>query len=159
MSVLALDMACKTGWAHACGDAGLWLLPPPIKDETNGHRFCAFLAWLSEMADCYKYDAIVYEQAHHRGGPTTRLALGMVTVVEIHAANLGIRCKGYHSGTIKKHATGNGRADKPAMWAAAKARGIAWTPETDDIVDAIWLADLALNDNALFTRAAEAATP
>ena len=47
----------------------------------------------------------------------------------------GIPYQGVPVGTIKKHATGKGNADKQAMIAAARARG--FSPADDNEADAI----------------------
>lgn len=145
--ILALDLATKTGFAHTDGTSGVYTLPAKRDDEHNGFRFYSFATWLADSLDAHKVDAIVYELAHHRGGDATRLAVGLVTIVQLVAAYSGIRrVRGYHTATLKKHATGDGRAKKPAMAAAAKERHPTIELIDDNHVDALWLLDLALND-------------
>jgi Holliday junction resolvasome RuvABC endonuclease subunit len=63
------------------------------------------------------------------------------------ACDLGdMKYKRVAASTLKKYATGNGRADKPAMYAAAKARGLDKNVASDDEVDALWVLDYALHE-------------
>lgn len=142
MPGIALDLSTKTGWAHSDGSSGLYVLQP----ADNGVRWARFYTWLTELISEHPVDWIVCEASLHQPGNGARVANALHTMVELAAASTGAAYKRYAASTIKKHATGSGRADKAMMWQAAVARGITWTPESDDVVDAIWLLDLALND-------------
>lgn len=145
MSVLALDLATKVGWAHSSGTSGVYELPG--RDSTgNGIRFNRFQEWLNDMVDGIRIDTVVYEMAHHRGGHATRLINGLIAVIEMQCDYWDISCKGYHSALIKKHATGKGNAKKPEMYEAALKRNPDRRFITDDEVDALWLLDLALSE-------------
>lgn len=63
---------------------------------------------------------IVYEQPHHRGGHATEVLVGMTTRIQEFAAEIGAEHAAVHTGTLKKWATGNGRAGKADMIEAAK---------------------------------------
>lgn len=141
--MLALDLATTTGWAHSCGDSGVQRFD--WSEKHAGQRWDEFKGWLQFMLRKYPdLDAVVYEAALHQKGMAARVANSLVTIVEHECHLRGLMDRGFHLSTIKKHATGSGRADKVAMWEAAKDRGITFTPETDDVVDALWLLDLAL---------------
>lgn len=142
MAGIALDLSTKTGYAHTDGTSGLYLLP----DGPNGKRWAAFYVWLLDFLKAHPVEWIACEASLHQPGNGARVANALHTMVECIAAVYGVAYKTYAASTIKKHATGSGRADKAMMWQAAVARGITWTPESDDVVDAIWLLDLALND-------------
>ena len=58
---------------------------------------------------------------------------------------LGFAVESVQSGTIKRHATGKGNADKDAMIAAARARG--FSPADDNEADAIALLLWAIATN------------
>lgn len=139
--ILALDLATSTGWA-ARDRAGVVTSGVQVfelrRGESNGMRFLRFRRWLREVFELNRMgiwsrhdDAhaplehrgvIAFEQAHHRGGHATSLAVGLVTVVLEEAAAQGVETSSVHTATLKKHATGSGRAGKPDMQAAALKR-------------------------------------
>lgn len=143
MKILALDLATKTGWAHSDGSSGVFELP---EAQHRGARWNAFACWLDRMLLEHPADLVVYEQAHHRGGFATRFALALVTETERMAAWNNAEVRPYHSATIKKHATGNARAKKDEMLAAALDRNPSRLFQDDNEVDALFLLDLALSD-------------
>jgi len=69
--------------------------------------------------------------------------LGLVAVVQEWCAERQIPHEAIHTGTLKKWATGSGRADKDAMMAACEEKtGVI--PLTDDEADAVLLAARAV---------------
>jgi Holliday junction resolvasome RuvABC endonuclease subunit len=81
-----------------------------------------------------------------RGGPATDLLVGMTTrVVEI-CAERNIDHQPVHSATLKKAATGSGRAEKDAMIKAAKKRFPGIEILSDDHADALCLLDYAVKE-------------
>jgi Holliday junction resolvasome RuvABC endonuclease subunit len=96
-----------------------------------------------------KIDVICYEQAHHRGGAATACCVGLVTEVQAFAAEHNIEIMPVHSATLKKFATGSGRANKDQMIEAAKARG--WNPQDDNEADACLILEYGLNELAANT--------
>lgn len=138
MNILALDMAKRTGWAHSRGDSGV----VDFGDEETtplAERLARFREWLHEMLVYRKTDALVYEEAHMRGGPATRSALGFQTVALLAARDFGLAMHGVHTGTLKKHATGNGHASKNDMLVAAIQQHPTLRLQDDNHVDALWL--------------------
>jgi len=91
-----------------------------------------------------KIDIIVYEQAHHRGGAATAVCVGLITEVQAFAAEHDIELMPVHTATLKKFATGSGRADKKDMVQAAQKRG--WNPQDHNEADAALLLEYALNE-------------
>lgn len=91
-----------------------------------------------------KIDVIVFEQAHHRGGAATAVCVGLVTEVLAFAAEHDIETMPVHTASLKKFATGSGRASKTDMIEAAKARG--WNPQDDNEADAQLLLEYGLSD-------------
>ena len=87
-------------------------------------------------------DVIAYEQAHHRGGAATAVCVGLVTEVQAFAAERNIELMPVHTATLKKFATGSGRANKIDMIQAAKKKG--WNPQDDNEADAQLLLDYAV---------------
>jgi len=142
VSVLALDLATRTGWAHSAGESGVVNFGPfgPLP-----RRLVAFRDWLGNLLDHMPADWLVFEEAHHRGGAATRSGVGMQTVVLLVAADHDAEVACVHSLTLKKHATGSGRASKDQMLAAAMRRCPTIRFADDNHVDAVWLLDLAIS--------------
>ena len=126
MNILALDTGLSTGWAFGNGD----MVESGARDfhkrrgESNGIVFLRFRKWLCWFFDGSQRDftptLLVYEQPHHRGGAATEIGVGMTTRVQEVAAQYSVECASCHTATLKKFATGNGRASKADMMAAAR---------------------------------------
>ena len=125
MKILALDLATKTGWALRSNghvESGVQVFDLK-RGESPGMRFVRFRRWLYQMLESFEAgDVVAFEQAHHRGGAATQLCVGMSTRVLEACAELGLEHTSVHSATLKKFATGSGRASKEEMLATARAR-------------------------------------
>ena len=143
MNLFSLDLASKTGWAMNVGCKRSVNVEFTLKrGESPGMRFLRCRAWLNEMLHLLgKIDVIVYEQAHHRGGAATACCVGLVTEVLAFAAEHGIETMSAHTATLKKFATGSGRAKKKDMMRAARMYG--WDPADDNEADAELLLEYA----------------
>jgi hypothetical protein len=131
LPILALDLATKTGWAMIDRTGALASGTQEFKlkrGESKGMRFLRFRKWLREMlalgeiGQSFSQEApgvVVYEQAHHRGGAATELAVGLVTDTLAEAARAGVEHMPVHTGALKKWATGKGNTGKPGMIARA----------------------------------------
>lgn len=127
MNILALDLGTKTGYATA-DESGV----EAFHEETLGGKLARFMMWVDATLLDYQVELVAYEQPHFRGGPATRLLLGMAGIVEAKCAEKGIRCESVHSATLKKWATGNGRASKDEMRGAAqKFSDKAWIDDNE----------------------------
>lgn len=149
MRILALDLATKTGWALWDGarmESGVQDFTKQ-RGESNGMLFLKFNRWL-HCIGCYNQgltsitanvDLVVFEQAHHRGGAATEIAVGLMTRVLEFCARYGIEHSSVHSMTLKKWATGKGNADKELMKVAAALRRhqISGAPAMKAIVQAM----------------------
>lgn len=146
MNVLALDLATKTGWAHSCGESGVWDLSIR-RDESSGMRLLRLRAKLDEVMSLQPFDIMVFETAIC--SPKTRQGFGtgveLITTAKLWAMDRDIEHCGYSPSAIKKHATGKGNANKEKMLAAAIAK---WNREFEDDnhVDACWLLDFAMTE-------------
>ncbi len=145
--ILGLDPGTVTGWAlgeHAPATevsfSGIWQLGR--RGASQGQRFGQFDNCLAAILRNYDVKLVAYEMAHHRGGPATALAGGLVALIEMAAYRKGIETMVLHSSTIKKHATGRGNAEKSSMVEAGR-RKFTLTTAADDEVDALWIYDLA----------------
>jgi len=100
-------------------------------------RFIRFRKWLEHFA-MWRIDLYIYEMAHHRGGPATELCVGFTTRIIEEAARRDAQHIGIHTATLKKWATGSGKASKEQMMKKAE---LIWgvVPDTHDIADALLL--------------------
>jgi Holliday junction resolvasome RuvABC endonuclease subunit len=153
ITILALDMATKTGWAVSDPEgatSGVQVFDVR-RGESPGMRWLRFDAWLEQVhilaTARHPMGVLVYELAHHRGGASTAVGVGFATKAQEFAARHNIELMPVHTATLKKFATGSGKADKDAMIAAARARG--WTPQDDNEADALWLLEYAKRELAI----------
>ena len=144
MNILALDCGTKTGYAtNLLNGEGSGVVDfKPKARESGGMRFLRFASWLSEMFDLVKPGLVVYEMPHNRGGSATEVLNGMVAIVQKECASRGIEYTTVHSATLKKFATGSGRAGKEDM--IHKATEVFNKRILDDNeADALWLLEYA----------------
>ena len=142
MKILALDCATKTGWAViddgkivASGVSDL----SEDKDRSYGWLFICFRIWLAHLCWVKKPDVIVYEKAHHRGEAATQICVNLTGLVQEVGAQQNIPVRNVMANTLKKFATGNGKASKAEMVEAAQV----WVDKditSNDEADAIHLA-------------------
>ena len=71
----------------------------------------------------------------HVGTDAAHVYGGLLATLTAWAETAGVAYQGVPVGTIKRHATGKGNANKDAMMAAARARG--FSPADDNEADAI----------------------
>lgn len=124
MRILALDLATKTGWALWDGariESGVQDFSPH-RGESAGMRYLYFNRWLDSMAarSVPKTDLIFYEQNFRRGGHASEVAAGFTTRVHEFCASHAIEYGQLNAMTLKKWATGSGKAAKSAMVTAAR---------------------------------------
>lgn len=150
MTILALDLGAKLGWAVSFGKDARGKLDVlhgtvEIKNgryEGGGMRWLRFRKWLDSMADHHGTDgtleAVYFEEVRrHVGTDAAHLYGGFLAELTAWCEKRGIPYQGIPVGTIKKSATGKGNANKDAMIAAMKAKG--YSPETDNDADALAL--------------------
>ncbi len=146
-TILALDLGTRTGWA-LCADGTTtsgtaFFLPQRF--EGGGMRFLRFKRWLTEVKHSAEgLDAVYFEEVRRHAGVDAAQAYGgFLAHLTAWCEHHGIPYQGVPVGTIKKHATGKGNADKAAMIAAARARG--HDPADDNEADALTLLAWAIN--------------
>lgn len=148
LSILALDMATTTGWAHSCGLSGIWDLKVR-PDESSDMRLIRFRAKLREIYDAYPMELIVFEQVTAGNGPKSnlngiKLGAKLQAILEVFCVDHEVQRCGYNLSTIKKFATNGGKATKDEMLAAARKR---WDDVIDDNhADALWMLELAKSE-------------
>jgi len=121
MKILALDLATHTGFAHLDNgellSSGAWDYTR-AKGEHYGHMYRKLEANLN----AFDVDAVAFEAAHHRGGAATRITTGMNAMVLKFAATNNLEVVSVHTMTLKKFATGSGKAKKPEMMVFASEK-------------------------------------
>lgn len=136
---LALDLGTNTGWA-ICRDGVTVSGTASFKVgryEGGGMRYLRFQRWLDEMRGA-GLDSLWFEEVRrHAGTDAAHVYGGLLATLTAWAEHHGIPYSGVPVGSIKKHATGKGNANKEAMIAAAVARG--FTPVDDNEADALAL--------------------
>jgi len=142
MTVLALDLGTKLGWAISFGPGDIAHGVIEFRTgrfEGGGMRWLRFRKWLSDMhAEHGPLAAIYFEEVQGlRGQDAARGFGGFLAVLTAWCENKSIPYSGLPVGTIKKHATGKGNSNKEAMIAAMRAKG--FTPTDDNDADALAL--------------------
>ncbi|ALK09020.1 hypothetical protein BVIR_1231 [Blastochloris viridis] len=138
-AILALDLGTTTGWASLTGGivhSGTATFRPGRFDG-GGMRYLRFQRWLTQLANDTGGLASVYfeEVRRHVGTDAAHLYGGFLATLSAWCEREGVAYQGVPVGTIKRHATGKGNADKTAVLAAIRARG--FTPADDNEADAI----------------------
>ena len=144
--VLGIDPGTNCGWALLDWDgrrvaSGVWDLSPR-RHEGGGMRFLRFQKYLEQMTTPeHPIDAIAYEEVRrHRGTSAAHIYGGIVAVLSGMAEQHAIPYKGIAVGTIKKHATGRGNANKDDMIRSARETFGMSSLSSDDEADALFCA-------------------
>jgi hypothetical protein len=156
--VLGIDLGDNFGYCHLVDGT-----PREIgkrryakkRGASAGHRWLDFAPWFEELVHgCMlgvPLAGVWYEQTFHRGGHATAVLQGYEQNIMAVLAKLEVEYFPVPVATLKKFATGNGRADKGAMrkfldnWFDARSlvirdeQGCLKTLTTDE-VDATWVA-------------------
>ena len=141
MSILALDLGTKCGWATE-EDSGVWNLKPSTH-ESAGERYRKFQDLLENLL--WEIDYVVYEEVHaHIGVEAAHVYGGLVAVLQCECLKKEISYRGIGVQTIKKHATGHGNAKKDDMLIAATLKFPHINIIDDNHADALHLLDYAL---------------
>ena len=147
-SVLALDLGTTTGWALCTADGQITsgtVSFKPGRFEGGGMRFLRLRRWLTEIqAAAGGITEVHFEEVRRHAGVDAAHAYGgFLATLTAWCEACGVPYAGTPVGTIKKHATGKGNADKDAMLAAARARG--FEPVDDNEADALALLQLVMS--------------
>lgn len=139
--ILALDPGLRLGWAVGDGKCIITCTHNLFEVAGNTGRVLACLeAWLADMVSEHRPTLIVYEAPVKFGGGW-QLRAGMAAIIRLVAYRSDVAVIEVSPSAIKKHATGNGRADKEAMIEAATAK--RWSAVNEHEADALWLLDYA----------------
>jgi len=146
--ILALDLATETGWAFGqrghCTLFGTWNLLP--KGEPRPNRFRNLIVNLDRVAHSFGGipDLIVYEDVKFTAG-SPRVWCGLLAFLQVWCCDK-TTLEPFAINTIKKFATGNGRADKQMMLKSARHKWGDTVPDHNS-ADALWLLELARGDD------------
>jgi hypothetical protein len=139
-TILALDLGTTTGWALR-GFGGLITTGTasfkPGRYDGGGMRYLRFTNWLTEIDRLSgPIEAIYFEEVRrHAGTDAAHVYGGLMATLTAWAELRGVPYQGVPVGTIKRHATGHGNANKQAMIDAARKHG--FSPADDNEADAI----------------------
>ena len=141
-TVLALDLGTTTGWAIRGFDGLITsgtVSFKPSRYDGGGMRYLRFTNWLTEIDRLSgPIEAIYFEEVRrHIGTDAAHVFGGLLAVLTSWGELRGVPYQGVPVGTLKKHATGQGNANKQAMIDAARAQG--FSPADDNEADAIAL--------------------
>ena len=141
-TILALDLGTTTGWALHGADGLITsgtVSFRPGRYDGGGMRFLRFTNWLTELDRLSGPIATIWfeEVRRHAGTDAAHAYGGFLAHVTAWCEHHAIPYEGVPVGTIKRHVTGKGNANKDAVIAAVTARG--FTPADDNEADAIAL--------------------
>ena len=145
--LLALDLGQKTGWAVRIRDGAIASGVQefrPGRFEGGGMIWLRFRSWLQEVDETTGgVGVVVFEEVvAHRGVAASHCYAGFLAHLTAWAEVNKIPYQGVPVGTIKRHVTGKGNADKAAVIAAVRALG--FEPQDDNEADALALLNWAL---------------
>ncbi len=138
-SILALDLGTSMGWALRLGTdthSGTVSFRPSRYDG-GGMRYLRFRSWLDQLASEHMLpEAVFFEEVRrHVATDAAHIYGGFLASLTAWCEERGLAYQGVPVGTIKRHVTGKGNADKQAVIAAVRDRG--FMPADDNEADAI----------------------
>ncbi len=139
-ALLALDLGTTTGWASRVGGGAVMSGSVSFRGsrfDGGGMRFLRFRGFLDGiLANAGGLDAIYFEEVRrHLGTDAAHLYGGFLATLSTWCEERRIAYEGVPVGSIKRHVTGKGNADKALVIEAVRARG--FDPEDDNEADAL----------------------
>jgi Holliday junction resolvasome RuvABC endonuclease subunit len=143
MRILALDPACKCGFAHSCGDSGVWILDA-AGTEHSGNKLVRLERHILEIHERDGIDQIAFESAAFGSKflSTKQFHNEVRGVIVMTAAKIGASYVAFVPTSIKKFATDDGKASKLDMIRAIKLH-YGLDVRDEDECDAIWVLKMA----------------
>jgi hypothetical protein len=143
--ILALDLGQRTGWAVRNRDGAIASGTHefrPGRFEGGGMIWLRFRGWLQEV-DPGGVGVVVFEEVRrHLGTSAAHIFGGYLAHLTAWAEANKIPYCGVPVGTIKRHVTGKGNADKQAVIDAIRRLG--FVPSDDNEADALALLHWAI---------------
>jgi Holliday junction resolvasome RuvABC endonuclease subunit len=148
-TTFALDLGTTTGWAVSLPSGQIISGSRSFKPgryEGGGMRFVRFTAWLDEQNGLYPIGMLAFEEVRRHSSTDAAHVYGglMATLTAWCEARLK-PYQGVPVGTIKKHVTGKGNANKALVMQAMVDRG--HKPCDDNEADALALLYTMLENN------------
>lgn len=143
--IICLDLGTKCGWAIQDGSfttSGTEDFSPK-RFESSGMRPLKFKNWLTQTIKQGQTQIYFEEVRRHAGTDAAHCYGGLMAVLLMTCEEFGVPCQGIPVGTIKKHATGKGNANKQAMIDAANRKWPDQHVTDDNQADALCLLSLA----------------
>ena len=142
MTILALDLGQRTGWSLYAPDGRITSGTAEFKNDRwqgGGMIFLRFKRWLTEIKQTAGgLDALFFEEVRRHAGVDAAHAYGgFLAHVTAWCEHHQIPYQAVPVGTIKRHVTGKGNANKEAVIAAV--RDLGFYPADDNEADAIAL--------------------
>lgn len=142
MTILALDLGTKLGWAVGFGPGDVLHGMSEFRTgrfEGGGMRWLTFRKWLQTIHNEHgPLEAVYFEEVRrHIGTDAAHAYGGFLATLTAWCEARSVPYQGIPVGTIKRHATGKGNANKAAMIAAMQAKG--FRPADDNDADALAL--------------------
>lgn len=144
MTLLALDIATKTGWATHYA-SGVWDFATK-RDESSGMKLIRFRSKIKELHESDHIGIMVWEKPAGRFKSSIIHVAKLIGIAEEFCIENGIEYREYSATEIKKHATGKGNANKDKMISSAQQKWPDIIVIDDNHADALWLYDLAIKD-------------
>lgn len=147
--ILALDLGTQMGWAETHGGV---ITSGTIsfkngRFEGGGMRFLRFDARIEEMIALIQPELVVYEEVRrHMSTDAAHVYGGFMAALTARCEKMRIPYQGVPVGTIKKHATGKGNANKEQMETSAKQKWPEQAVKDDNQADALWILDYAIHN-------------
>ena len=147
-AILALDLGTRTGWALSQRDGEITSGTVEFRNDRwqgGGMRFLRFKGWLTEIKQAAGgLDAVFLEEVRrHAGVDASHAYGGFLAVLTAWCEHHGIAYEAVPVGTVKRHVTGKGNADKAAVIAAVRRLG--FDPGDDNEADALALLRWAID--------------
>jgi Holliday junction resolvasome RuvABC endonuclease subunit len=146
VKIIGIDPALKTGWAVLESGQevlyGTWYIDLDNPERDLAKRLIEMTEHVRSTLDAEAPDLVVYEQVQFvRSMSQVSLSAMWRGIIVLQCAIRGIRCEGVPVGTLKKWATGDGKASKQDMAQAAMGLMMcAGAIMSSDEADAICLA-------------------
>ncbi len=151
-TILALDLGTKCGFAFHDGHKIISGTKnfAPTRWESQGSRFKKFTDFLDEVrakACLHGLGHVYYEAVERHIGTYAHQVYGGFWGSLIGWCEGKVESTGVPVGTIKKHITGKGNADKLSVIKAVQALG--YNPKDDNEADAIALLEYAMQQEGI----------
>jgi Holliday junction resolvasome RuvABC endonuclease subunit len=139
MNILAIDPATRFGWAHGDDRGAVFL-----SGESHGEKLDCLYEWLTSFVTMYPVELIAFEDAgfasKHR--ETAAFHGELRGIILLFAERRGLATFRVNPSSLKKWATGNGRAEKRQMIQAMSTM-FGLKIDDPDACDARWVLEYA----------------